>query len=141
LNGHFARPWIGIGHRVHAVHRQIQDDLLHLHFIGAHRQRAFKTDRAQFHAALHGLGRQDMNCSPDRLVDVKLLQIDLTSALQQFAKMLDDFRRPLIGLPDIVYNILQLAEVRRVCGQQKLGGFGITENRPKRLIELMRDGR
>jgi hypothetical protein len=51
-----------------------------------------------------------VECRRDYLVEIELFQSDLTSGLQKQPQALNHVRRVLIGLMNVVENLVQLAD-------------------------------
>ena len=140
LRGPEGHPPAGrdILHGVHSVQRQIEQNLLQMHVIGANGQR------------LRGLIAVDLNAAPgrfrldnlkhvgDRTVDADCAGRDVLGS-QKAAQMADDFSGPLVILADIGKYFLELLDIERAFGQQNLGGSGVVQDRAQRLVEFMRN--
>src|SRR5262249_43815562 len=84
-----AVAWQAVQHGVNAVHRQIQYDLLQVHEIGAHDQRALLSTVGQCNTLAHGFRAKNVEHRPDRLIEVDILRLDRT-LLQQSAQAPDN---------------------------------------------------
>ena len=83
LDRYFARACSATLHGIHPIQYQVQNDLLDLHLIGAHRQGDLRLIDAQFNASLRRFRDENIECGPNCVIQVEVLELDLGSFLKQ----------------------------------------------------------
>ena len=123
-------------HGLDGVERQVQDDLLHLHPIGADLRQPWFEFGAERHALGRRFGSQHLHRLADGLVQIQLLDVGRGLA-QHVADPHEDFAGTLVVQLDVIQDLGHFVQVGWIGLDQKLRGTGIVVDRAEGLIELV----
>src|SRR5260370_26361331 len=107
------RPAVGnIGHRIYAVHHQIDDDLLQLNRVSPDAQRFRRLSKIQRDVARRCLDRKKFERLAGKFVQIHLLRLKWRP-FQEAAHSADHFVGAQMVPTDILQDFLALGEIRR----------------------------
>src|SRR5260370_38919996 len=93
----------------------------------------------QDHPAGARLGSEDFESERDQVVEIDDLRI-VVIVSQQITQVRDDLSGALIGFAYVRENGTNQNQVRWILREQNFRSFGIAEDSPQRLVQLMRNG-
>src|SRR5438552_1115195 len=131
---------VGLGHGLQAIKHHVQDHLLELDPVAADDRQARGEVHRHRHVPEDHVVPHELRHFADDVVDVER-QVFERAPLEQNPQSLDDLRRTLVVGHDVVDDLAQLLEIRRVGLQVLLGDFRVVENRRQGLVELVRQRR
>ena len=128
------------GHGVHAVEDEVEQHLLQMHAVAAHREQHVRDFDAQPHLAARRIRLHQDQDLVDQLRDVEL-DVFQAPPLEQAPHVIDDLARAVVVPADVGEDGAHLLQVRRTPRQQELGGLRIAQDGPERLVQLVRQTR
>ena len=131
---------VGLGHGLQAIEHHVQDHLLELDPVAADDRQARGEVHRHRHVPEDHVVPHELRHFADDVVDVER-QVLEGALLEQNPQSLDDLGRTLVVGHDVVEDLAQLLEIRRVGLQVLLGDFRVVENRRQGLVELVRQRR
>ena len=135
-----------IRHRVHAIHGEVDQDLLQLSAITDHHWNFREEVRTNLNAPSAGIAGQEIQSIRDDRIEIQRLH-PCFSLARKVTNVADDFARAsAIGtnlrdyltqfVPPGVRGVQQACRIQQVCG-----GIDIVADRGQRLAQFMRDSR
>src|SRR5258708_469726 len=133
-------PWpVGYGfHRLHAVHHQVDDDLLQLDAAGEHRRQIAGEVELQSDAMVLNLALDQGDALGDDLVQVEKRRL-LRRLPGERAQPLDDLAGTLAVTDYAFHRAADLAELRLLAVEPAQAGLAIGDDAGERLVHLVGD--
>ncbi len=123
--------------RLQAIEEEIQDDLLQLNTVAAHRRQRARQIQHQPRLVRPKLGPQERRHLLEQFLHVEYLEHGF-ARLQERPHPLDDRGGALLVPLDVTENRVHFVEVRRHFLEEKLARFRVAKNRSERLADLVR---
>src|SRR5262249_13952576 len=138
FRAHGDHPPVGgtLGHRLHGVEEEIEDDLLQLNSVSAHEQRIRVELQPDLDVANDRIAAQELGHVPDQAVEVENADLDFTLS-KQAAEAPDHLRRALVVVNDVRQRAADLGEIGWGRLQQAQSGSGVRQGSGQRLVQLV----